>query len=72
MTVNLEARLVADDESRLEVAEMLALDAAEGMVVGFDRAMSYTSEVYLFTARQRETCRVPAFATRLPRCTRGD
>ena len=27
------------------VAETLALDAAEGMVVGVDRAMSYTREV---------------------------
>ena len=31
--------------------EMLPLDAAEGMMVGIDRTMSYTAEACVFTAR---------------------
>jgi hypothetical protein len=53
MGLPLGALVAAVQSCGSRVAEMLALDAAEGMVVGIDRATSYPAEACVFTATQR-------------------
>jgi hypothetical protein len=45
--------LVATRTCGSRVAEMLALDATEGILFGIDRSTSYTAEACMFTASER-------------------